>query len=56
VIFTPEELKDLDTLISVGAKTISADKPLRESAMIQNLAISLLQKIHSPPSDEPKAE
>lgn len=45
MILTPDDLKNLNTLISVGAKTLTADKMLQESVMIQNIALTLLQKL-----------
>jgi hypothetical protein len=45
-VLTPEELKNIDTLIQVGAKALSQDKGLAESAAIQNTALALLQKIN----------
>ena len=55
-MFTPDELKNLEVLISVGAKAISAEKPLSESAAIQNVALAQLQKIQNLSKDEPKVE
>ena len=53
-MFSPEEIKNLNVLVSVGAKAVSADKPLNESAAIQATAVALLEKLNKP--EEPKAE
>jgi hypothetical protein len=45
MFLTPDELKNIIVLCEVGAKTLSNDKGLQESAAIQNTALLLLQKI-----------
>jgi hypothetical protein len=58
MLFTPEELKNLVTLCEVGAKALSSDKPLHESANIQATALDLIRKLakaHEKPPEEPKA-
>lgn len=56
-MLSQEELKNLTVLIEVGAKAVSQDKGLQESAAIQNTALQLLQKIHKAhETSEPKAE
>ena len=58
MLFTPDELKSVTTLIEVGAKAISNDKPLQESAAIQATALNLLQKLqkaHEQKSQETEA-
>ena len=45
-MFSAEEIKNLNVLISVGAKAVSADKPLNESAAIQATAVELLEKLN----------
>lgn len=47
-MFTPDEIKNLNVLISVGAKAVSADKSLQESAAIQATAVALLEKLNAP--------
>lgn len=54
-MLTTEELKNLTVLVEVGAKALSADKPLQESAGIQNTAIALLKKLQET-HEEPKVE
>jgi hypothetical protein len=44
-MLTPEDLKNLNVLVSVGAKAFSAEKPLQESATIQAVAVALLEKL-----------
>jgi hypothetical protein len=45
MFLTPDELKNIIVLCEVGAKTLSNEKGLQESAAIQNTALILLQKI-----------
>jgi hypothetical protein len=58
VIFTPAELADFTTLCEIGAKTISQDKPLAESANVQNTALRLIRKLKEanakPPAEVPE--
>jgi hypothetical protein len=59
VAFTPAELKDLTTLCELGAKIMSQDKPLQESAHIQNTALTLIRKlnqINDKPPEIPEVE
>lgn len=46
MLLTDVELKNLTTLVEVGAKAVSSEKGLQESAAIQNTALQLLQKLH----------
>lgn len=46
-MFSKEELNNLLILIEVGAKTVSADKSLSESAAIQSTALTLMGKLRS---------
>lgn len=46
MLLTDVELKNLTTLIEVGAKAVSAEKGLQESAAIQTTALQLIQKVH----------
>lgn len=55
MLFTPEELKNLVTLCEVGAKALSSDKSLQESAMIQATALELIRKLHKA-NEETKTE
>ena len=53
-MFTEEEKKNLTVLIEVGAKSLSQDKPLRESLAIQSVAVTLIERILNPqPAPEP---
>ena len=45
MFLTPDELKNIIVLCEVGAKALSNEKGLQESAAIQNTALLLLQKI-----------
>lgn len=54
MLFTQDELKSVTTLVEVGAKTISNDKPLQESASIQMTALNLLQKLHKAHEQKPE--
>ena len=54
MIFTPAQLKDIVTLCELGAKVMSQEKPLAESANIQNTALNLLQKLHKAHEQKPE--
>jgi len=54
MLFTQEELKNLVTLCEVGAKALSSDKSLQESASIQMTALNLLQKLHKAHEQKPE--
>lgn len=58
MIFTPAELKDIVTLCEIGAKVMSQEKPLVESANIQNTALRLIRKLkeanNQPPAEVPE--
>jgi hypothetical protein len=44
-MLTPAELKNALSLIEVGAKTISSDRPLAESVSIQQIALGLCRQL-----------
>jgi hypothetical protein len=59
MFLTPDELKNIIVLCEVGAKSMSADKPLHESANIQATALDLIRKLvkaHEKPPEEPKPD
>jgi hypothetical protein len=59
VALTPAELKDISTLCELGAKIMSQDKPLQESARIQTTALTLIGKlnqINDKPPEIPEVE
>ena len=47
-MLTEEEIKNAIVLIEVGAKAMSHDKPLKESAAIQQVAVNLIDKMMRP--------
>jgi len=52
-----EEIKNVIILVEIGAKAISSDKGIKESAGIQATAVSLIEKLASMVTkDEPIAE
>jgi hypothetical protein len=58
-VLTELELKNTIALMEAGAKTISQDKNLTESAAIQSTAVALIKKLielNTPVPPEPKAE
>lgn len=44
-MLTNEEIKNIVVLVEVGAKAISADKGIKESAQIQATAVALIEKL-----------
>lgn len=54
MLLTPEELKNLTVLVEVGAKIVSGEKGLQESAAIQNTTLKLLEKIHKAHETKPE--
>jgi hypothetical protein len=44
-MLTNEEIKNIIVLVEVGAKALSADKGIKESAQIQATAVSLMEKV-----------
>ena len=59
MLFTQDELKNVTVLCEVGAKTLSGDKGLGESAAIQTAALELIRKLHKAhekPPEEPEAD
>ena len=58
MFLTPDELNNIIVLCEVGAKSMSADKPLHESAIIQNTALDLIRKLKEanakPPAEVPE--
>ncbi len=46
MLLTDVVLKNLTVLVEVGAKAVSSEKGLQESAAMQATAVQLLQKVH----------
>lgn len=46
-MLTPNDVINAVSLIELGAKTASADKPLRESCEIQQVALNIITKIQA---------
>jgi hypothetical protein len=44
-MLTNEEIKNIVILVEVGAKAISNDKGIKESAQIQATAVALIEKL-----------
>lgn len=44
-MLTNEEIKNVVILVEVGAKALSADKGIKESAQIQGTAVALIEKL-----------
>lgn len=44
-MLTNEEIKNVVILVEVGAKALSADKGIKESANIQATAVALIEKL-----------
>ncbi len=58
-MLTQIELQNVVALMEVGAKTLSQDKNLAESAAIQNTAVALIKKLtelNTPVPFEPEAK
>ena len=52
--FTPDELRNVSVFIEVGARSVSSEKSLQESAAIQAIALQLLKKIHDAHAQPPQ--
>jgi len=57
-MLTNEEIKNIVILVEVGAKALSNDKGIKESANIQATAVALIEKLTSmvTKSDAPVVE
>lgn len=52
-MLTNEEIKNLVVLVEIGAKALSSDKGIKESAQIQATAVTLIEKLASLAKEEP---
>lgn len=55
-MLTNEEIKNVVVLVEVGAKALSADKGIKESAGIQATAVALIEKLGAMVKTEPAPE
>lgn len=44
-MLTNEEIKNVVVLVEIGAKALSSDKGIKESAGIQSTAVALIEKL-----------
>lgn len=51
-----EEIKNVVILVEVGAKALSADKGIKESANIQATAVALIEKLNGMIKEESPKE
>lgn len=55
-MLTNEEIKNIVVLVEIGAKALSAEKGIKESAQIQATAVGLIEKLTSmATTEEPQA-
>jgi hypothetical protein len=56
-MLTNEEIKNVIVLTEIGAKALSSDKGIKESAQIQATAVALIEKLSAMAAkEEPQAQ